>query len=294
MSRVMRAALGALFVMMSATFGGAQTYQGDVRGSVRDAQGVVPGTAVELINEENGATRTAFANEVGEYTFSGVLPGVYSLKATLAGFRTEERRGLRVGTQQTLVQDFSLEVGALEEQITVTGQSPLVERSSASVASSLSKDQLENLPIFGRNAFYASISTPGVVQSGDPQFVRYQDQTNASYLSLGGGPRRGNGYLLEGVATTDFINRPTIVPSIEAVEEVRVQTKTYEVRHGPCGRWRVQHHGALGLERLARQRAGPGQARMGHGTTLFREEGRRGQPAAVSTATGPGRLGGRS
>ena len=55
-----------------------------------------------------------------------------------------------------------------------------------------------------------------------------QDQTNASYLSLGGGPRRGNGYLIEGVPMTDFINRPTIVPSIEAVEEVRVQTKTYE------------------------------------------------------------------
>ena len=71
-----------------------------------------------------------------------------------------------------------------------------------------------------------------MVQSGDPQFVRYQDQTNASYLSLGGGPRRGNGYLLEGVPITDFTNRPTIVPSIEAIEDLKIQVKTYDADMG--------------------------------------------------------------
>ena len=205
-----------------------QTYQGGVRGLVRDPQGVIPGAEVTLTNEETSATRTVVSNEVGEYVFSGVQPGVYAVRVGLAGFRPEERSHLRVGTQQTLVQDFVLAVGQLSEQVTVTGQAPLVERNSATVAASLDQTSLQNLPIFGRNAFYAAISTPGVIQSGDPQFVRFQDQTNASYLSLGGGPRRGNGYLIEGVPMTDFINRPTIVPSIEAVEEVRIQTKTYE------------------------------------------------------------------
>ena len=59
-------------------------------------------------------------------------------------------------------------------------------------------------PIFGRNTFYTAIATPGVIQSGDPQFVRYQDQSGASLLSLGGGPRRGNAYLIEGVSITDI------------------------------------------------------------------------------------------
>ena len=71
-----------------------------------------------------------------------------------------------------------------------------------------------------------------MIQTGDPQFVRYQDQSGSSQLSLGGGPRRGNGYLIEGVSITDLINRPTIAPSMEAVEELKVQTKTYEADMG--------------------------------------------------------------
>ena len=128
--------------------------------------------------------------------------------------------------------DFTLEVGAISEQITVTGEAPLVERASATQAASLDKEALQNLPIFGRNTFFAAISTPGVIQTGDPQFVRYQDQSGSSQLSLGGGPRRGNGYLIEGVSITDLTNRPTIAPSMEAVEELKVQTKTYEADMG--------------------------------------------------------------
>ena len=71
-----------------------------------------------------------------------------------------------------------------------------------------------------------------MIQSGDPQFVRYQDQSGASLLSLGGGPRRGNAYLIEGVSITDFVNRASWVPSTEAVEDMRVQLKTYDAEMG--------------------------------------------------------------
>ena len=210
----------------------AQTYQGALRGAVRDAQGVIPGAEVTLVNEDTNAERSAMTNEVGEYAFASVLPGTYTVRVSLPGFKTEERKGFRIGTQQSVVLDFMLEVGAISEQITVTGEAPLVERASATQAASLDKEALQNLPIFGRNTFFAAISTPGVIQTGDPQFVRYQDQSGSSQLSLGGGPRRGNGYLIEGVSITDLTNRPTIAPSMEAVEELKVQTKTYEADMG--------------------------------------------------------------
>ena len=174
--------VAAVLVAMSAA---GQTFQGGVRGLVRDAEGVIPGAEVTLTSDETNASRGVVSNDVGEYVFSGVQPGVYTVKVGLSGFATEERQGLRVGTQQTLVQDFTLRVGQVSEQITVTGQAPLVERSSATVATSLGQASLQNLPIFGRNAFYAAISTPGVIQSGDPQFVRFQDQTNALVLVIG-------------------------------------------------------------------------------------------------------------
>ena len=219
-------------VLVCATELGAQTYQGALRGAVRDPQGVIPGAEVTLINEDTNAERSAMTNEVGEYAFPSVLPGTYTVRVSLPGFKTEERKGFRIGTQQSAVLDFTLEVGAISEQVTVTGEAPLIERASATQAASLDKEALQNLPIFGRNTFFAAISTPGVIQTGDPQFVRYQDQSGSSQLSLGGGPRRGNGYLIEGVSITDLTNRPTIAPSMEAVEELKVQTKTYEADMG--------------------------------------------------------------
>ncbi|MGE3844664.1 MAG: carboxypeptidase regulatory-like domain-containing protein [Vicinamibacterales bacterium] len=214
------------------TRAGAQTYQGAVRGAVTDTQGVIPGAEVKLVNEDTNAERSAVTNEVGEYAFASILPGTYTIRVSLPGFKAEERKGVRIGTQASLVLDFLLEVGAISEQITVSGEVPLIERASATQAASLDKDALQNLPIFGRNTFFAAVSTPGVIQTGDPQFVRYQDQSGASQLSLGGGPRRGNGYLIEGVPITDFTNRPAIAPSMEAVEELKVQTKTYDADMG--------------------------------------------------------------
>jgi hypothetical protein len=223
-------AFAALLLAPSSVAG--QTYQGGVRGLIKDPNGVIPGAEITLTNEETNATRSTTTNAVGEYTFANVLPATYSLKVAMQGFKTLERKGLRVGTQQFLTSDFTMEVGAVAENITVTGEAPLIERSNPAIAASLDSKQLETLPIFGRNAFYLAISTPNVIQSGDPQFVRYQDQTNASYLSLGGGPRRGNGYLLEGVPITDFTNRPTIVPSMEAIEDLKIQVKTYDADMG--------------------------------------------------------------
>ncbi len=218
--------------LCTAAIASAQTYQGTMRGLVRDAQGVIPGAEITIVNEATNAERMATSNEVGEYIFSSVLPGTYTIRVSLPGFRTEERKSLRLATQQQLVQDFTMEVGGLSEQITVTGEAPLVERATATMATSLGAKEISALPIFGRNTFYAAISTPNVIQSGDPQFVRYQDQSNASFLSLGGGPRRGNAYLVEGVSITDFLNRPSWVPSTEAIEDMRVQVKTYEADMG--------------------------------------------------------------
>jgi len=232
MNLIPKTIVGVMCALVAAANVSAQTYQGALRGAVRDPQGVIPGAEVLLINEDTNAERSAMTNEVGEYAFSSVLPGPYTVRVSLAGFKTESHKGFRIGTQQSAVLDFVLEVGAISEQVTVTGEAPLIERASATQAATLDKEALQSLPIFGRNTFFAAVSTPGVIQTGDPQFVRYQDQSGSSQLSLGGGPRRGNGYLIEGVSITDLTNRPTIAPSMESVEELKVQTKTYEADMG--------------------------------------------------------------
>ena len=227
--------LGALLAVIGPGFAFGQGFQGGLRGSVKDSGGVVPGVDVTLTNESTSITRSTTTNERGEYVFAAVDPGTYKIKAVLQGYKTYEQGGLRIGTQQFLTLDVTLEVGRLEENITVTGASPLIETSNASTGTVLDTQALQTLPAPGRNAFMIGTTVPTVVPSGDTQFNRQQDQTNASLLSLGGGTRRGNNYTLDGVPITDLRNRASANPTIEALDDVKVQVHTYDAEMGRTG-----------------------------------------------------------
>jgi hypothetical protein len=213
----------------------AQTFHGGLRGAVREAGGVIPGASVVLINEATNVSRSTTTNTTGEYAFVNVDPGTYTTRVSMQGFKTIESKGIRIGTQQFVTLDFTMEVGQLQEAITVEGQASALETSNASVGSTLDQATLQTLPTAGRNAFYLAITTPNVIPTGDPQFVRQQDQTNSSLLSLAGAPRRTNNYTLDGVSIVDLRNRATFIPSIEAVEEVKVQVSTYDAEMGRTG-----------------------------------------------------------
>jgi trimeric autotransporter adhesin len=212
-----------------------QSFQGGLRGTVRDAQGVVPGVAVTLVNQESGVSRETATNEAGEYSFPGVVPGVYSVRASVAGFKTFERRDVRIGTQQFLMLDIALEVGAVEETITVTADAPLIETSNASTGDVLSNETLQALPSISRMAYLVSNTLPTVTYTGNPNMNRMQDQTEAAKISLGGGPSIGNNYLLDGFPITDLQNRSSANPSIEMLQDLKVQIHTYDAEMGRTG-----------------------------------------------------------
>ena len=113
---------GFLASSVVASSASAQSFQGGLRGQVKDAQGVIPGTTVTLINQANGVSRETVTNEVGEYSFPAVDPGLYTIRASVTGFKTFERKDARIGTQQFLTLDILLEVGTVEETITVNGR----------------------------------------------------------------------------------------------------------------------------------------------------------------------------
>ena len=142
--------------------------------------------------------------------FTNVDPGTFSVKVVLQGYKTIDRGDIRIGTQQFLTLDLTMEVGAITESVTVTGQSPLIETGNASQGTVLDSAALATLPAPGRAAFMMGSTVPTVIASGDTQFNRQQDQTNISLTSLGGGTRRGNNYVLDGVPiTTCIVSRRT-------------------------------------------------------------------------------------
>ena len=224
------AALGILGLAAGAF---AQTFQGSIRGLITDTDGgVLPGVSVTIENEGTGVTRTAVSNAVGEYVFANLQPANYTVRAELSGFAPFVSEGLIVGVSAALVVDVTLGVGGIEETVTVTGETPLIEAATASVAATVDRAQLEVLPTPGRNVFITSVGTPNVVHTGNPVWVKQSDQTNSSLLSVGGGPLRGNVYTVDGVAMTDLRNRAVVIPIFEAVQEMKVQTNAYDAEMG--------------------------------------------------------------
>jgi trimeric autotransporter adhesin len=131
----------------------AQSSQGGLRGVVKDAQGVIPGVTVILLNDATGVARETVTNESGEYSFPAVEPSTYTVKVSVQGFRSFERQGVRISTQQFVGLDIVLEVGTLSETITVTADAPLIESTNASVGGVIDSKALEAIPTAGRSVF---------------------------------------------------------------------------------------------------------------------------------------------
>jgi hypothetical protein len=125
---------GALLVVATAGTVFGQGFQGGLRGSVKDSGGVIPGVEVTLTNEQTNIKRSTVTNERGEYNFPNIDPGNYGVKATLQGYKSADRAGIRIGTQQFLTLDLTMEVGSITENVTVTGSAPLIETGNASSA----------------------------------------------------------------------------------------------------------------------------------------------------------------
>jgi len=227
--------IGGLLLLSPGTELWAQTFQGGLRGEVRDAQGVIPGASVTMTNEDTKVARETTTNEAGQYTFPNVVPGKYTVQVSVPGYKKFEREGFTIATQQFATLDMLMEVGAIEESITVSGASPLIETSSASQGTVIDRAQLEALPTPGRNASLMAVTMPTVVSSGNTGFNRQNAQSGATTVSIGGGGVRANNYLLDGVPITDLTNRSAVFVSIEALEEMKVQVHTYDAEMGRTG-----------------------------------------------------------
>lgn len=235
LSSMTAAALAAVLVILSAAGIAAQSSTGSLRGQVKDAQGVIPGATVAIVNDANGVARETVTNESGEYSFPALEPAAYTVRVGVPGFRTFERKGVRVSTQAALSLDVTLEVGSLEETITVTADAPLIETANASTGGVIDTAALEQIPTAGRSVLLMANLEPTVQASGNAHWNRMQDQTGNSAISMGGGAVRANNFLVDGFPVTDLQNRASVNPSMEAVQEMKVQVHTYDAEMGRTG-----------------------------------------------------------
>jgi trimeric autotransporter adhesin len=226
----------ALILFASSSSAWAQSSLGGLRGTISDAQNAaIAEVKVSLTNTATGETRASLTNTSGGYDFSSLPPSTYSIVAEHPGFKKFERKNIVVGTQEFPTVDVILEVGAVTDSILVTEETPLVEASNASQGQVLDNQKLVELPNLGRNPFMLSKLAANVIPVGNPAYNRMEDQSGSSSISIAGGPVRGNNYLLDGVPITDAANRAIIIPSLEAIQEVKVQANTYDAEMARTG-----------------------------------------------------------
>ena len=170
MSRI----LTALFVVLALAapaFGQSQSINGTIEGTIVDDQGgVLPGVAVTVTNIDTGDTRTVVTNESGLYRAPLLPLGTYRVSAELQGFRTYEQTGIVLTAGRTAVVDVKMTVGQLQETITVTADSPLVDLGKIEQGRTLTEAEIKTLPLTSRNPYNFAVLQPGVVGFGNQEF----------------------------------------------------------------------------------------------------------------------------
>src|SRR5688572_8586705 len=213
----------------------AQTL-GTITGDVKDSSGaVIPGATVSATNTGTNAVRESQSNEAGVYSFAALPPGPYVVKAELQGFRTVTQ-AVELHVEQTVRVNFTMEIGTLSETTEVTGVAPLITTENATVGTIIENRRIVELPLNGRNFLSLVALSPnvsaefaGAGQAGD----RQGGSRSRQQLSISGQRREFNYFTLDGVDNTDVnFNTYILLPSVDALEEFKVQTGIYSAEFG--------------------------------------------------------------
>ena len=223
----------------------AQSDMGSIRGQVQDQTGAAISTAsIQVTSVDNGLTRTVAADGTGGFSFEALPRGNYKAKVTAAGFETVVQPFvLQVSQVVNLV--FKMKPGQVSESVMVTDASPIVDVSTSSTGAVIQADQIEDLPLNGRNFTQLALLTPGVTRgaygsavsgvNGNVEFSRFFD-VGGTALSTNGLRQQANNYELDGVDNNDgLVNSIVFVPPIEATQEFRVNTTMAPAEFGKAG-----------------------------------------------------------
>ena len=214
----------------------AQTNYGDLRGEVKDIQGAVIASAqITLTNEATKFSRTAVTNNAGIYQFPGIDPGTYKVTISLSGFKNFETTGNVVSLGAVTTVDAVMQIGGSNETVEVAAESVTLNTANATAEQVFTAQQIEDLPNLGRDPFMFAQLDANVVTLGDPRYVRAEDSSGVSDVSLAGAPGNTNSYVVDGIPVSTSSGGATFVVSPEAVAEAKIQADTFDAQIGRTG-----------------------------------------------------------
>ncbi|MCS7024288.1 MAG: TonB-dependent receptor [Bryobacteraceae bacterium] len=234
MKRILLSSVAA--IVLHPWFSAGQEVRASLTGTITDSQGaIVPGVTVTVTNQATNASTTHVSNEAGIYVAPFLPPGSYRVTAEKQGFKRYVRDSVLLQAQDRARLDIVLEVGEITQSVTVSADVSQLQTETASRSQIISNELIAQVPTQGRNPFQIAWAAPGVIKTGGWRYLRSFDIAGTSNFSVNGGRNRENEVLLDGISNVRG-NRTVIhVPTMESVQEFKVNTNTYDAQYGRTG-----------------------------------------------------------
>ncbi|MFN0172539.1 MAG: carboxypeptidase regulatory-like domain-containing protein [Bryobacteraceae bacterium] len=211
-----------------------QATEGTILGTITDPTGaVMPNTTVQVLNTGTGVTRTAATDASGEFVVTNLPLGTYQVSAEMKGFKKAVHPPVPITVKARVRVDMTLEVGEASQSIEVSGATALIKTDTAEVGGVVSRQVLQDVPIFGRNFLALAALVPGTTNG--PQNSRQRDFSGAS-VTIGGASAEANNFIIDGISNNmEFSGALAVVPPIDAIQEFAIQTSQYSAEFGRSG-----------------------------------------------------------
>jgi len=221
---ILLACAGRLFAQAGAS--------GTILGTVTDSTGaIIPDVKVTVTNTKTNLAFHTVTSSSGDYLAPALNPGTYSVSAESKGFQKSVTSAFSLAVDQKVRVDLALKAGAVTETLEVTAQAVALDTDSAAMSQLVSQQQVESLPLNGRNFMQLLLVGAGAVTVGGEQGTMRQGQGNA--VSINGGRPEGNNYTLDGLVNTDqALVTPAVILSQDAIQEFKVESGTYSAEYG--------------------------------------------------------------
>ncbi|MGH9351397.1 MAG: carboxypeptidase regulatory-like domain-containing protein, partial [Terriglobia bacterium] len=234
------AALVCAFLLFGFSPLAAQIATGGITGTVLDPSGAaVPGANITLSNVATGVNSATRSTATGNYSFSGLPPGTYTIQTSASGFQNYVVHGVVVHLQQIQTEDIHLKTGNVQQSVTVTAAAPLVQAESGQIGQTVSNQAVENLPLVTRNWGSLAQLSAGVNTAPPGQPTPDSGSTEGAYFSVNGVNVWQNDFRLNGINDNIEIyggnytgTNAAIVPPPDAVQEFKVQTGDFNAAFG--------------------------------------------------------------
>jgi hypothetical protein len=227
----------ALFCLLLAAIASAQDPRGAITGQVADSSGaVIPAAAVRATNLETNVVTNTVSNAQGAYELLYLLPGTYKIEAEVTGFKASVQSGIGLRAGDRIRLDLTLSPGDIKEVMEVRALAPVLEAATATVSQVMTTRQVSELPLRSGSVAWLFNMAPATVMTALPYDGPWNvDQ--ASNISIAGGRATTVDYNVDGVSNEGKGGTVAFVPPSDMVQEVRVETNSYDaaVGHGGAG-----------------------------------------------------------